>query len=86
MLFNELHSHDDGLPFTTWLSPDAPACDLWEVLEADRSLVDSETTALTFIQRLLARVWQKVVSDLEKVIDECSKHIIYSVSTLLFPK
>ena len=79
ILFNELHSQDDGLPFTSWISPDAPGSDLWD-LPADIDLpLDNEATALAFIQKFVARIWQGVVSDLEKVIDECSKHIIYSV-------
>ena len=82
ILFNELHSNDDGLPFTAWISPDAPGLDLWENPENDGIPLDDEATALTFVQRFVARIWQGVVSDLEKVIDECSKHIIFSVSPL----
>ena len=78
ILFNELHSSDDGLPFTQWISPDAPGHNLWD-LPADRNkLVDDEASALMFIQRFVTRIWQGVVSDLEKVIDECSKHIIFA--------
>ena len=79
ILFNELHSQDDGLPFTAWISPDAPGSDLWDLPADHNCLMDDEAMAVLFIQRFVARIWQGVVSDLEKVIDECSKHIIYSV-------
>ena len=78
ILFNELHASDDGLPFTRWLSPDAPGRDLWEVPADPQTLVDDERAAVVFIYRFVARIWQGVVSDLEKVIDECSKHIIFA--------
>lgn len=79
ILFNELHSRDDGLPFTEWISPNASGSDLWD-LPADPSCpTDDEAMALLFIQRFVARIWHGVVEDLGKVIDECSKHIIHSV-------
>lgn len=78
ILFNELHASDDGLPFTHWISPDAPGQALWEAPADPQTLVDDERAAIAFIHRFLARIWQGVVSDLEKVIDECSKHIIFA--------
>ncbi|KAL9138175.1 MAG: hypothetical protein Q9175_000599 [Cornicularia normoerica] len=81
ILFNELHSQDDGLPFSAWISPDAPGSDLWDLPADHICPTDDEAMALLFIQRFVARIWQNVVSDLEKVIDECSKHIIYSEQT-----
>ncbi|KAL2049114.1 hypothetical protein ABVK25_010626 [Lepraria finkii] len=78
ILFNELHSSDDGLPFTAWISPVAPGIDLWDIPANLNSRIDTESTALAFIQRLVARIWQGVVADLESVIDECSQYIIYS--------
>ena len=78
ILFNELHASDDGLPFTRWISPDAPGRDLWEAPADPGILVDDERAAIAFIYRFVARIWQGVVSDLEKVIDECSKHIIFA--------
>ena len=50
-----------------------------------RNNLDSEKTALRFIQRFTARIWQGVREELENVIDECSKHIINSVSRSLNP-
>lgn len=82
ILFNELHSLQDTVPFTAWISPDSQGSKMWNLPANCDTPVDTEASALVFIQRFISQVWKGVVSELENVIDECSKHIIYWVGLL----
>lgn len=55
---------------------------MWNLPANCDTPVDTEASALVFIQRFVYQVWKGVVSELENVIDECSKHIIYWVRLL----
>ena len=83
ILFNELYSSNDSIPFTSWISPDADGFTLWNLPEHLGAPQDTDYTALVFIQKLVAKIWQRVADDLGLLIDECSKHIIYRVRILL---
>ena len=84
ILFNELYSPNDGLPFIKWISPDADSLSLWDHPANYEIPQDTEITALVFVHKLAAKIWQKVVDDLEDIIEECLKHIIYRVHAIFF--
>lgn len=83
ILFNELYHSKDSIPFTSWISPDADGLTLWDLPGNPGPTNDTDVTALVFIQKFVAKIWQRVVDDLGLLIDECSKHIIYRVRTFL---
>ena len=84
ILFNELYSPNDSLPFIEWISPDADTSTLWDHPADYENPRDTEITAIVFVHKLAATIWQKVVDDLEDIIEECLKHIIYRVHTFFF--
>src|SRR5258708_6732808 len=71
ILFNQLHSEGDGLGFQAWLA----SPELWTISEAFNVSEDNEITAMNFVHRLTCKIWEEVVSEWKKVIDQCSEHI-----------
>ncbi|KAL8717906.1 MAG: hypothetical protein Q9225_004899 [Loekoesia sp. 1 TL-2023] len=59
ILFNELHSTEDVVSFTDWLSPDADMS-LWDNGHQAIGNTDDEATALRFLQNFLFRAWSGV--------------------------
>ena len=82
-MFNELYCSKDELRFTDWFSPDAEGPKLWDVFGPEVK-VDSQKSALLFVQRFVAKIWTGVIKEMEKVINDCSKHIIYLVYKYFF--
>jgi hypothetical protein len=76
ILFNELHSRTDGLPFQLWLADQT----LWSISEPWNIARDDESTAIIFLSRITSQIWERIVHEWRNVIDQCSEHIRSSVN------
>ncbi|KIW82143.1 hypothetical protein Z517_05170 [Fonsecaea pedrosoi CBS 271.37] len=79
ILFNEFHSEADGLGFKDWLTDPG----LWTVIDQQNTSRDTETTAVVFIYRLVCRIWERVLLEWRRVLDQSSEHIKVSETRAL---
>ena len=82
ILFNELHSTEDVVSFTDWLSPDVD-WSLWDRGHESMKNTDDEGTALRFIQNFVYRAWSGV--DLKwDILLRCAEEHLASVVRIFY--
>ena len=79
ILFNEVQSTHDKVSFRDWLSPDADSS-LWDGAGCQMGNLDTELSALYFIQRFVAKVWDGVVAKWTLVLKCSSEHLFHRIN------
>ncbi len=69
ILFNELHSSEDGIGFKNWLTDP----ELREVSGDSIVGKDNEATAALFIYWFTSKIWERIVHEWKNVIDQYSE-------------